>query len=242
MNIAIVDDNNSDIEQLSPILQDYASLNLTDISIDPYNDPEEFISSYAPFRYTAIFMDIYMNGKNGIDAAGKIREMDPDALIIFLTTSEDHMPSAFSLHAFDYVIKPANKDRIFRLMDDITHQVTRDGKCFTFHDGKSEYRIRFSDIMGIRSNGHYLHITDKDMNEHKSRMNFGDAEEQLREDGRFLLINRGTMVNMDYITDFGNGICVVGGMIHLPYNVKKRKDLEQTYRNYMYAKIRSKIH
>jgi DNA-binding LytR/AlgR family response regulator len=242
MNIAIVDDNPADISQLDQILHDYASLNLTDIAIDAYSDPEEFLSSYAPFRYTAIFLDIFMNGANGIDTASKIRETDPDALIIFLTTSEDHMPSAFSLHAFDYVLKPAGKDRIFRLMDDITHQVTRDGKCFEFHDGKSEYRLRFSNIVGIRSNGHYLHITDKDMNEFKSRMNFGDAENQLKEDGRFLLINRGTMVNMDYITDFGNGICVVADTIHLPYNVKKRKELEQTYRNYMFAKIRRKMH
>ena len=242
MNIAIVDDDVKDMEQIDGLLRLYASHHHSDIQTEYFQDPEAFLASYSPYKYSTIFLDIYMNDKNGVDTARKIREMDPDALIVFLTTSLDHMPSAFSLHAFDYVIKPAEKDRIFKLMDDITHQVTQDGKSFTYLDKKCECRILFSDILGIRSNGHYLHITDKNMQEHISRMTFSEAEVQLDGDNRFLLINRGTLVNMDYISDFGNGVCIVNDSIYLPYNVKKRKELEQTYRNYMFSKIRNSNH
>ena len=69
-------------------------------------------------------------------------------------------------------------------------------------------------------------------------MTFTEAESVLTQDGRFLLINRGTLVNMDYITEFKNGICVIKDVIHLPYNVKKHKELEQTYHNYMFSKLR----
>ena len=238
MNIAIIDDDERDMAQLDEILRNYASLHLSEITIEQFTDSESFLSSYACYKYTTIFLDIYVDETNGVDIARQIRNVDPDALIVFLTSSADHMPSAFSLHAFDYVIKPAEPDRIFRLMDDITHQVTKDGKCFVFMDKKTECRIRFNDIVGIRSNGHYLHITDKDMNEHTSRMTFSEAEEVLQEDGRFLLINRGTMVNMDYVTDFGNGVCIINETVYLPYNVKKRKELEQTFRNYMFSKLR----
>jgi len=242
MNIAIVDDDLKDIEQLEELLRKYASLHQTEITIEAYQEAESFLSSYAQFKYTLIFLDIYMIGSNGVDTAGKIREVDPDAMIIFQTTSADHMSSAFSLHAFDYVLKPVEKDRLFRLMDDVTRQVTREGKTFQFMDQKCECRIRFSDIIGIRSNGHYLHITDKDMNEYRSRMTFSEAEAALSSDGRFLLINRGTLVNMDYITNFGNGVCVINDMVHLPYNVKKHKLLEQTFQNYMFSKVRRTMH
>ena len=242
MNIAIVDDDLKDIEQLEGLLRNYASLHQTEITVESYQEAESFLSSYAQFKYTLIFLDIYMIGSNGVDTAGKIREVDPDAMIIFQTTSADHMSSAFSLHAFDYVLKPVEKDRLFRLMDDVTRQVTREGKTFQFLDQKCECRIRFSDIIGIRSNGHYLHITDKDMNEYKSRMTFSEAEAALSSDGRFLLINRGTLVNMDYITNFGNGVCVINDMVHLPYNVKKHKLLEQTFQNYMFSKVRRTMH
>ncbi len=241
MNIAIVDDDMKDAEQLDSILRNYASLHLSDINIEHFQDSRSFLAAYSPYKYTTVFMDIFVNDVNGVDIARQVRSIDPDALIIFLTSSTDHMPAAFSLHVFDYVIKPADSDRIFRLMDDITHQITKDGQCFVFMDKKCECRIRFHDIVGVRSNGHYLHITDKDMNEHTTRMTFSEAEKLLQTDGRFLLINRGTMVNMDYVSDFGNGVCIINETIYLPYNVKKRKALEQTYRNYIFSKLRKKM-
>ena len=238
MNIAIVDDEAMDIKQIDKILRLYASLHKSEIEIESFQNPEDFLASYTPYKYTVIFLDIYMLGSDGVTTAEKIREKDPEAVVVFLTSSADHMSSAFSLHAYDYVLKPAEKERIFRLMDDITRQATKDGKTFLFLDGKTECRLRFRDIVGVRSNGHYLHITDVDMKEYKSRMTFSEAESTLCEDGRFLLINRGTLVNMDHVTDFSNGICVIRNAIHLPYNVKKQKELEQTYRNYMFSKLR----
>ncbi|MBR3538445.1 MAG: response regulator transcription factor [Eubacterium sp.] len=242
MNIAIVDDDARDKDHLEGLLRNYASLHQSELDIEWFENSESFLASYAPFKYTLIFLDIYMIGMNGVETAERIREADPDAIIIFLTTSADHMSSAFSLHVFDYLIKPAEKDRLFRMLDDATRQVTRDGKCFQFLDQKCECRIRYTDIIGVRSNGHYLHITDKDMNEYKSRMTFSEAEKELMTDGRFLVINRGTMVNMDYITDFSNGVCVINDVIYLPYNVKKHKALEQTFRNYVFSKVRRGMH
>ena len=33
-------------------------------------------------------------------------------------SSEDHMGDAFSVHAFDYLLKPLNQDRLFTCLDD----------------------------------------------------------------------------------------------------------------------------
>ena len=46
------------------------------------------------------------------------------------------------------------------------------------------------------------------------------------------------LVNMDYISDFSDGVCMIDNSIYLPYNVKKHKELEQSYRNYIFAKLR----
>ncbi len=242
MNIAIVDDDIKDIDRLEELLRLYASLHRNEITVERFQSATEFLSSYSAYKYSLIFLDIYMNGENGVDTAAAIREVDQDTIIIFQTTSADHMSSAFSLHAFDYVMKPVEKDRIFRLMDDVTRQETRDGKTFSFIDKNVECRLRYGDIISLRSNKHYLNITDREMNEYRIRMNFSDAEEELASDGRFLLINRGTLVNMDHITRFGNGICVINDTIHLPYNVKKQKLLEQTYRNYIFSKVHRNMH
>ncbi len=238
MNIAIVDDDSNDIEQIRSILSDYASRNLSDVKIDTFQDPHEFLATYTAYRYTVIFLDIYMRDTTGTEVAEQIRAVDKDATIVFLTTSKDHMPKAFSLHAFDYLLKPAEKERVFRMMDDITDQETKDDICFSFTEKKVDYSIRYSDIMVVRSSSHYLQIIDKDLTEFRTRMNFSEAEKTLSTDGRFLLINRGMLVNMDYISDFNDGVCMIEKNIYLPYNVKKQKELEQIYRNYIFAKLR----
>ena len=241
-NIAITDDSSKDAEALSEIITEYSALNGIEADIEYYDSAEKLLVDYAPLKYTVIFMDIFMVGINGIEAAKSIKAHDRNATIVFLTTSTDFMPDAFSLHAYDYIAKPISKERVFKLMDDISLAKTEDSVSLPIIQNGTELRIRYNDILSVRSNGHYLIIIDKSMTEHKTRMTFSAVSDILSTDSRFLAINRGMLVNMDYITDFGNGICVVSGKIHLPYNVKKRKDLEQTYRNYMFAKIRSKIH
>ena len=45
------------------------------------------LKDYQPFRYTVIFLDIYMDGISGIETAKSIREMDDCTGIVFLTFS-----------------------------------------------------------------------------------------------------------------------------------------------------------
>ena len=112
MNIAITDDNPKDREKIIRILSEYALSNHMELSVSEYGNAGEFLTGYRPLLYSAVFLDIYMDGISGIEAAQKIRETDRDALIVFLTTSEDHMPDAWRLHAFEYVVKPVTAEKL----------------------------------------------------------------------------------------------------------------------------------
>lgn len=56
---------------------------------------------------------------------------------------------------------------------------------------------------------------------------------------RFLEVNRGVLVNMDRITGFNEGECMLCSSIRVPISFKKKKSLEQTWQNYMFAVLRS---
>ena len=240
-NIAITDDSSKDAEALSDIITEYSALNGIEADIEYYDNAEKLLVDYAPLKYTVIFMDIFMVGINGIEAARSIKAHDRNATIVFLTTSTDFMPDAFSLHAYDYITKPISKDRVFKLMDDISLAKTEDSVSLSIIQNGTELRIRYNDILSVRSNGHYLIIIDKSMTEHKTRMTFSAVSDILSTDSRFLAINRGMLVNMDYITSFSDGICQLNDTVLLPLNIKKHKELERTYTNYMFSKIRSNM-
>jgi len=241
MNIAIVDDLKTDSDLLKSILMSYSYENSLDLSISTFSGGEEFLSEYEIYNYTLIFMDIYMDGISGIETAKRIRETDTDTSIIFLTSSSDFMPEAFSIHAYDYISKPAEKGRLYKVMDDFLKKktMTTDVPYLFFTYEKDDVSVPYSDIALIRSIGHYMEIILKNQRTYKVRMTFSSISDILSEDIRFLSVMRGILVNMDYITSLKDGSCLIAGDIQTPITLKKEKQLEQIWKNYIFNKIRN---
>ena len=101
MNIAIIDDTAVDRLLLSKTLKDYFASRGLDADISEFENAEAFLQTYRPLMYTIVFMDIYMKGKNGIEAATEFRKSDCDTLLVFLTSSGEHRPEAFSTQRYD---------------------------------------------------------------------------------------------------------------------------------------------
>ena len=56
--------------------------------------------------FSVAFLDIYMMGMTGIEAARELRKTDTDCLLIFTTTSTDHALEGFQVRAMHYLVKP----------------------------------------------------------------------------------------------------------------------------------------
>ena len=242
LNIAIVDDIQAELDNLNNVLNDYAAINQLELTIHFFHSAEEFLASYQPFGFTAIFMDIFMEGLTGMDAVEQIRAVDSDTLIIFLTTSEEHMPDAFRYHAYDYIRKPADKERLFAVMDDILkcRTAVSNSPKLILTSGRRDYSIPYSDIVFVRAEANYLGIMDKTGNIYKTRMTFSSIKEKFGGDNRFLQLLRGILVNMEYIENFDKGTCHLSGDISFPVNVRNAKKIEQIWRNYVFSRIRKK--
>ncbi len=53
-----------------------------------------------------LFLDIQMPGKNGMEAAKKLREKGSRVIIIFVTAMEEYVFQSFDVGAFHYLVKP----------------------------------------------------------------------------------------------------------------------------------------
>lgn len=240
MNIAIVDDSPGDLDALQTVLKEYAAVNRLELSVTTFDNAESLVKHYRPFQYTVIFLDIYMKNMTGIDAAREIRRKDGNTLLVFLTSSDAHMPDAFRLHAYDYIRKPVETAQIFRVMDDILKRHTEsDSQRLYFYSSKRDYSLPYENIVTVMTNANYLEITDCDGVTYKTRMTFASVSDLLCRDKRFLKILRGVLVNMDYITGFDGNSCRLKGGAGLPISVKSGKNIEQTWRNYLFTKIRN---
>lgn len=240
MNIAIVDDRPEERESLKTLLKEYTAINSLEIVLHEFPGGEDFLAEYAPFTYTVVFLDIYMEGMTGVETAEKIRETDTDTPVIFLTTSREHMGNAFSIHAFDYIEKPADREKLFKCMDDLLKTKTvLYSEALDFSQDRTDHSLPFPDIVSVSTaETNYLDITDRKGEVYHIRMTFSAVSERLCRDSRFLPVNRGLLVNMDYIVRFEEGTCRLKNGQKYPVYTRKAKETEQKWQNYIFSHIR----
>ena len=106
MRIAIVDDLETERTQLKTRLARQLRLCGAEAELLEFESGESFLAAEKEQRFTAAFLDIYMHGMSGMDAAKELRKTDADCLLVFTTTSTDHALEGFQVRAFHYLVKP----------------------------------------------------------------------------------------------------------------------------------------
>lgn len=82
--IAIVEDETAVREQLAGYVQRYTRQYGTQFEVTMFTDGVEILEDYRPV-YDIIFLDIEMLHLDGMETARRIRELDSDVLLIFIT-------------------------------------------------------------------------------------------------------------------------------------------------------------
>lgn len=77
------------------------------------------ITLFSKTKAEIVFMDIEINGANGLECAKIISDMEPKTKIIFATAHSEYMSNAFEVYAFDYLIKPFRVERVNHTLDRI---------------------------------------------------------------------------------------------------------------------------
>jgi len=238
MKIAVVDDEQQYRNDLLGFINDYLKEKHLEAEVYDFSNAESFLQGEVkPEEYSLIFMDIYMEGISGIEAMEQFKGETSKTLLIFCTTSQDHMPDAFKLHAFEYVIKPAEKDRIFKVMDDALKTLPRMEKYFNIVNKGSKVYVLFSEFIYATTNGHYIEVHTK-RDTYQIRYTMDDFIPLLQNDERFLRINRGIMVNMDYITKISGTDCLLNNGETLPIRIRSASEMADKWHDYTFKKMR----
>ena len=66
-----------------------------------------------------VFLDIDLDGDNGLDLAKRLLQFKPTPAIVFATAYDEYALQAFELNAIDYILKPFDEDRIRKTLEKI---------------------------------------------------------------------------------------------------------------------------
>lgn len=239
MEIAIIDDNKTDAELLAGMCSDWSAASQTGIHYDRYLNGEEFLHSFVPGKYQLIFMDIYMADLSGIDTARIVREQDVECLLVFLTTSREHTWDSFPLHPFDYILKPCTYEQISRVLSEARRVLPDISRTLEMTYGRQKILFSYQELMSLEADGHYVRISSAGRGVLRCyTSSFMSLWDTLCQDKRFLLCNRGIIINMDYVEKYTVQDFVLKNGQAFPIRQNNRNSVIDAFLTYQYEQAK----
>lgn len=77
-----------------------------------FNNPLVALEAVKQVKIDVAFLDIEMGGMNGVELGKRLKQLNPNINIIFVTGYDQYAIDAYSMHASGYLTKPVSVERI----------------------------------------------------------------------------------------------------------------------------------
>lgn len=232
MKIAICDDEKIETVFLTELLHSYYN---DKCDIDFFCSGRELLESGK--HYEIYFLDIDIGDISGITVAEEIRKHDVHSFIVFVTNYGDFFQSAFAVHAFEYVVKPIEKKRLYKILDEIRRYKEDDcqNKELCFKGVQGVIRAKVGSIC-------YFEFADR-----RIKMVLDDRvvwlKGTIREIGNmmeeydFVLPHKAFVVNMRKMEEVKTYDIVMSNGDVIPIAQKRASDFRKRFESYLYSQM-----
>ena len=235
LNIAVCEDDEKDAEMLYALLDIVCREWKLAAQIHRYVSAEELLAkcNTPPTAYfDIIFIDIYMDGINGIDAGRKIRRLG-NCQLVFTTNSREHALEAFSLNATHYLLKPLTIETLREALN----------RCLPKLQEKMPALLEVKTVQGIvpipMNHIVYIEVFRKVCMIHTEKNCFQtytslDALFELLDTSSFMRAQRSFVVNMSYIEAFYFDRVILKSGEEIVLSRNKRAELKNQYQKFLF--------
>ena len=226
IRFAIVEDAAFDRQVLRDCLREYGQETGTELLITEFTGGTAFLEQYQE-DLDLIFMDIMMDGLDGLTTARKLRRRDDKVLLVFVTSMLQYAVQGYSVDAMDFIVKPVTytglklcMDRVVRRLNETTPVRLR----FTNREGT--HSVDAAEICYIESLEHKI-VVHTVQGEIQSDMSLAAAEKMVKA-LPFFRCHVSYLVNLRYVDRVsGNDVWVNGD--RLAISRYRRKDFLEAW-------------
>ncbi len=200
MDVLIVDDNQPTGLYLKQIISRIPAMNILGVA----GSGEEALQLTSRYKPQVVFLDIDMPDMSGLEVAHRLAEMHGDMVFIFATAYPKYALEAFEVHAFDYILKPYDEERIRKTLRKL-HSGMNSGwlaaadkpEAVTIQLHGETYLISPAEILYLESRRANVLIKTANR-EFRLKGSLADWEQRLAPLG-FIQSHRSYLVNLDQI-------------------------------------------
>lgn len=235
MLAVICDDFAADRDILLDYCARYAKENRQRITTLTFNDAGALLQSRESRTADVIFLDIYMDGALGVDAARILRGKGFLGALVFITASREHYADGFDVEASHYLIKPVSWTSFCEAMRRVNERMAVTTRKVRVTVGRDELDIDVSGIQYIEVYGHktVLHTLRGEVTVRQSL----SALEELLGGDPFLRCYRYFIVNMDFVKRLNENSFLMKDGLEIPLSRDTKAALKSRYMSYVFGRM-----
>lgn len=234
VSVAVCDDDNNVVEVVKDSILQYQVLNNYKLDLHCFLRGEDLLKSKLP--YDLIFLDIEMDLIDGIKTAQHIRQKNGKTRIVCITSHPECALQNYSVHPFDFIVKPISEDSIMSVINKFfTHLTEFSTKKASIQlKGKEgPLTLNLKDIFMFEYTGNRRITVFTEKNRYLIRGSLSEISNSLFRVDSFTSPHKSFIVNMEHIEKLiGFNLYTTNGYV-IPIAQKKLKYFQNEFRRFI---------
>ena len=230
INIAICDDEKHMSDHIRAFVSDFFRKKNREIYFRTFSSGEELLSYDG--QVDILFLDIQMNGIDGMETARKLRASKFRGFLIFITVLKEMVFQSFEVQAYDYLVKPVEEKQFEKTMERLYASMQNASEDSLLvqkgYEGRiiREDEIVFCEIIDRKI---YLNLTSGEVVDYYERIE--NLESKL--DSHFFRCHRSYLINLKHLKGYKNGTAYMDKGKEVPVSRLRSKEFSGVVLQYM---------
>lgn len=208
MNCIIIDDDILALKSVKKCLERHNSIDL----LAEFTNPEKAYDYLKTNSCDVLFLDVEMEGLNGLDL---IRKLDHVPYVVIISSKSEYAAEAYNFDVVDYIVKPVSFERFQKAVlkvENFAENLKSSNKDFFYIKQESKMvQIQYKDVNYVEALADYVNIFTS--NKRYTILSTMKAVESNLPSKDFMRIHRSYIVRLDKIREIEENTISIEGKL-----------------------------